>query len=89
MIPDYRLLYEISPSESSAVSTLLYAVNLQHKLRKYPSIYISCELESTFNETSNPKMTDTVTGQICKHANMNPNEFNEFPVNSLLKRLSK
>ena len=52
-------------------------------------IYKSFELESTFIKICNPKKTNIIIGCICKHPNMNINEFNEDYLNELLDKFSK
>ena len=58
-------------------------------MRNDLKIYKSFELKSTFIEICNPKKTNIIIGSICKHPNININEFNDYYLNELLDKLSK
>ena len=81
--------FEFTPTEFSAVSTLLYIANhLSYKPRLDLNIYKSNELESTFIEILNPKKSNIITGCICKHPSMYPNDFNRNYLKNLLDKVS-
>ena len=87
-VPNYS--YEFCPTEANAGGTLIYIRNdLSHKTRIDLKIYISFELESEFIEIYNPKKTNIIIECICKHPNLNINEFNGDYLNKLLDKLSK
>ena len=46
-------------------------------------------LESTFIEVCNPKITNVIIGYIYKHPNVDINEFSDDYLNELLDKLSK
>ena len=76
--------------ETNVGGTLIYIGNhLLYKTSNDSRIYKSFELESTFIEICNPKETNIIIGCICKHPNMNINEFNNDHLNELLDKLSK
>ena len=87
-IPNYN--YKFCPTEASAGATLIYIRNhLSYKTRNDLKIYKSLKLESTFIEICNPRKTNIIIGRICKHPNMNINEFNDDYLNEFLDKLSK
>ena len=87
-IPNY--IYKFCPTEANAGDTLIYIRDhSSYKTRNDLKIYKSFELESTFIEIFNPKKTNIIIECICKHPNMNINQFNDDYLNELLDKLPK
>ena len=81
---------EFTPTETSAVGTLLYIANhLSYKCRNDLNIYKKNELESTFIEIVNPKKSNILVGVIYRHPSMDLADFNCNYLNKLLENISK
>ena len=81
---------EFTPTETSAVGTLLYIANhLSYKCRNDLNIYKKNELESTFIEIVNPKKSNIIVGVIYRHPSMDLTDFNCNYLNKLLENISK
>ena len=81
---------EFTPTESSAVGTLLYIANhLSYKPRFDLNIYKSDKLEYTLTEILNPQKTIIIIGCTYKHLSMDLNELNTKYLNNLLNKASK
>ena len=79
-----------SLDESSAGRMLIYIANhLAHKPSTELQIYQKRDLESTFIEIINPKMSNIFIGCICRHGNMGLNDFNNEYLNPRLSKLKK
>ena len=81
---------EFTPTETSAVGTLLYIANhLSYKCRNDLNIYKKNELESTFIEIVNPRKSNIIVGVIYRHPSMDLTDFNCNYLNKLLENISK
>ena len=80
--------FETTPTELTIGETMLYisiACLINHKLTL---ICIKNQLESTFFEIINSKMSNMVVGCVYKHPNMDVLDFNSL-INQLLDKISK
>ena len=81
--------FEFTSTETCAGGALLYIANsLSYKCHSDLNIYKKNELESTFNETVNPKKSNIVVGVIYRHPSMNLTDFNCNFLNKLLENIS-
>ena len=81
--------HEFCLSESSTEGTLLYLRNhLSYKCQNDLCIYKATELGSSFDEISNPKKSNIITGCISRHPSRDLNEFCDNYLNNLLDKIS-
>ena len=86
----FIIIFELTPTETSAGGTLLYITNhLSHKCHNDLNIYKTSELESTFIKIVNPRKSNIVVGVICRHPSMDLTDFNCNYLNKLLENISK
>ena len=69
--------FEFTPTEARVGGTLLYIANhLSYKYQNDLNVNKKNELESTFIEIANPKMSNIIVGVICRHPSMDLTDFN-------------
>ena len=77
-------------TDTFAGGTILYIANhILHKCCNNLNMYKKNELESTFIEIVNPKISNIFVGVICRHPSMDLTDFNINCLNKLLENISK
>ena len=66
-----------------------YEITFHISLAYDLSLYKPTELESSFIEIANPKRSNIIIGCICRHPNMDLDEFNYNYLNTLFDKVSK
>ena len=82
--------FEFTPTQTSAGGTLLYiASHLSYKCCNDLNIYKKSELESTFIEIVNPRISNIIVGVIYRHPSIDLTDFNFNYLNKLLENIYK